>query len=73
MSVSKVSPLGTTKDRSWRLVAGGSLDSPALKSVHELPRGLEAFAHERRLLSHGDERIFEEASLVLDGSWRRHV
>jgi hypothetical protein len=45
---------------------------PALERIHQLPRRLEAAAHEHRLLSHDAEGIFEQAGLVFYRRRRRH-
>lgn len=40
-------------------------DIPALKSVHQLARGVETLAHEGRLLADRHEGVLHQASLVL--------
>ena len=37
---------------------------PALEGIHQLPRRVQAFAHEGGLLAHGKEGILEQAGLV---------
>lgn len=46
------------------------MNIPALESVHELAGRLQTFAHERRLLAHGNQRVFEQSRLVLRRSRR---
>lgn len=44
---------------------------PALEGIHQLAGGLEAAAHEHRLLAHDGEGILEQAGLVLYRRRRR--
>lgn len=48
-------------------------DSPAFESIHELPRGIEALAHERCLLPDCDHGIVKQTGLVLGRCLRGHV
>jgi hypothetical protein len=48
------------------------LNVPAFEGIHQLPRSVQAFAHQCRLLAHGDEGILEEPGLVLGRRGGRH-
>jgi hypothetical protein len=55
------------------IARGTIIDIPAFERIHQLARRVETFAHQGRLLTHGNESIFEQTSLVLGGSWRGHL
>jgi hypothetical protein len=48
------------------------LNTPAFQGVHQLPRRVQAFAHQGGLLAHGNEGVLEEARLVLGQRGGRH-
>ena len=78
MFVSHAAHVDTTKATSLRAylraLAGRSPKNlPALKSVHELSRCVQALAHQCRLLSNGYESIFKQTGLVLGGGRCRHL
>jgi hypothetical protein len=46
---------------------------PALESIHELARRVQAAAHQERLLAHDGQGIFQQSCLVLDQRRGGHV